>query len=210
MSTKTITKTITKTKKTVKPITPAAMRVSIAKDVLARIEEKTLVPTIGTWVEDKKLGEITDFVDKKVDWYGDDPRHSQKLPLKEYACGITKCNACALGAIFVSSVCMYGGETQLPASKFNHDQIFLNLRSSPLSTYFSVGQLKLIERCFEGAGAMHSTQGNNSMLGERYADIFKNNKVRLTAIMTNIIRNNGMFEPQQDLAQAMVKEGKSK
>jgi hypothetical protein len=56
------TKTKTKTKTKKKTLTKNQMRVAIAKDVLSQIKTRKIIPQVGVWMEDPKMGSLEDIL----------------------------------------------------------------------------------------------------------------------------------------------------
>jgi hypothetical protein len=189
----------TKTKK--KKLTKNQMRVAIAKDVLAQIKSKKIIPQMGVWMEDPKMGSLDDIVYNSVDNYLDSDDTCRLMPFsaQDYTKKVKNCRVCALGSIFVSSVNLFNG-VEFDNGEEVYD-CFENLKTSPLNRYFSPEELELIEGCFEGDDGAHSDKLETRKRGVAIA--FKNKypvvKKRLEAIMHNIIKNDGSFKPEQEL-----------
>lgn len=171
------------------------IRVMIAKDVLAQLKSKAYCAMQGCWVEDKKLGGFDDYC--TVQFEKDE--NVKAVSASEYVGKLKACKVCALGSIFVSQV-RIGDDFKLSDVQNAYD-VFEWLEKSPLKRYFSVDQLELLEACFEGCNGMYgeSMDRANELLANAYASEFPQDKDRLTAIMKNIVRNNGKFIPEQDL-----------
>lgn len=185
----------------VKAPTKAETRCTIARDVLAQLKAKVIIPTQSIWVEDSKLGDFDSAVLTHFR-HGNDPSCS----IRDYALGITKCKCCALGSIFLSTARLFA---HINVSSDSPIDIFENLSSSPLSDYFATAQLELIESCFEGAEGMYTPDENESWtLPMGYTQQYPNATKRLTAMMENILRNKGTFCPIQDVTkEALIKVG---
>jgi len=184
--------------------TKAETRCTIARDVLAQLKAKVIIPTQGFWAEDSKLGDFDSAVNL-LPQYGNDPSCS----IRDFALGITKCKCCALGSIFLSTARIFDNMkvdmgTDCPSA------VFEDLGSSPLSNYFLIAQLELIESCFEGGDGMYSPDEDESWtLAVGYKQQYPNATKRLTAIMENILRNKGTFCPIQDVTkEALIKVGR--
>ena len=194
----------TKPTVTAKAPTKAETRCTIARDVLAQLKAKVIIPTQGFWASDSKLGDFDSAV-CVLPQYGNDPSCS----IRDFALGITKCKCCALGSIFLSTARIFDNMKVNVDSDCPSD-IFEDLGSSPLSNYFLVAQLELIESCFEGADGMYSPDEDESWtLPMGYKQQYPNAAKRLTAIMENILRNKGIFAPVQDVTkEALIKVGR--
>jgi len=189
--------------------TPAQMRVIIAKDVLAQIASRRYLPTEGSWVANSNLGGGVLY--RGMDCYiGDrlaEGGRLCKIDARDYVNKVKKCSVCALGAIFMSQVSNFGGVTFTDGS--HAYDVFEDLERSPLKKYFSVGQLELIEACFEGLDGAYSgdmVKSSDRVSAQAYYICHKNATKRMTAIMNNIIRNKGTFVPSQDLTKEMLIE----
>jgi hypothetical protein len=195
------TKTKTKTKTKKKTLTKNQMRVAIAKDVLSQIKTRKIIPQVGVWMEDPKMGSLDDIVYNAVDNYLDSDDTCRLMPFsaQDYTKKVKNCRVCALGSIFVSSVNLFNG-VEFDNGEEVYD-CFENLKTSPLNRYFSPEELELIEGCFEGDDGLHADRLNTRDRGVAIA--FTNKypivKKRLEAIMNNIIKNDGSFKPEQEL-----------
>lgn len=174
--------------------TPAEMRVAIAKDVLKQLASRKFVACRGVWLRDSKLSELPDYAEARYEKDG-----IKKLDVCEYVNSINKCQVCALGSIFLSSVKLYNN-VYMSADKDPGDEaasFFEDLASSPLKRYFSPNQLRYIEATFEGLDGVHYPDTRKE---ENYANafyrLFPNTDDRLNAIMQNIVENNGTFKPE--------------
>lgn len=189
--------------KTKKRLTKSQMRVAIAKDVISQINSKKLIPTPGVWICDPKMGGLDQHIDNLIDEAMDDSKNDTcnftEFNARDFTKKVNRCEVCALGSIFVSSVNLYNG-----VHFENGDEAlesFNDLSLSPLSKYFSEESLALIECCFEGEDGAHynSTSEKEFAIGIAYNRSFRLPKERLIAIMKNIVRNKGDFIPEQDL-----------
>lgn len=189
--------------KTKKRLTKSQMRVAIAKDVISQINSKKLIPRPGVWICDPKMGGLDQHIDNLIDKAMDDPKNDTcnftEFNARDFTKNVNRCEVCALGSIFVSSVNLYNG-----VHFENGDEAlesFNDLSLSPLSKYFSEESLALIECCFEGEDGAHynSTSEKEFAIGIAYNRSFRSPKERLIAIMKNIVRNKGDFIPEQDL-----------
>jgi hypothetical protein len=192
---KTPVKTKPQSTNSLKGKSKSEIRVMIAKDVLAQLKSKAYCAKQGCWVEDKKIGGFDDYC---MEQFGG-KQNVKAVSASEYVSKLKACKVCALGSIFVSQI-RIGDDFKLSDTQTAYD-VFEWLEKSPLKRYFSVDQLELLEACFEGLKGMYgeSMYGANELLANAYASQFPQDKDRLTAIMKNIVRNNGQFIPEQDL-----------
>jgi hypothetical protein len=195
------TKTKTKTKTKKKTLTKNQMRVAIAKDVISQIKTRKIIPQVGVWMEDPKMGSLEEIVSDGVERYleSDDTCRLMPFPAQDYTKKVKNCRVCALGSIFVSSVNLFNG-VEFDNGEEVYD-CFENLKSSPLNRYFSAEELALIEGCFEGDDGLHADRLNTRDRGVAIAFTSKYPivKKRLEAIMNNIIKNDGLFKPEQEI-----------
>ena len=200
----------TKTKTKKKRLTKIQMRVAIAKDVIAQINSKKLIPETGVWIYDPKLGSIDDHIDNLIDKAMEDEENDtcrfEPFNARDFTKKVNKCKVCALGSIFVSAVNLYNGVEFTDGE--NAARAFDTLEFSPLSNYFSPRELAFIETCFEGEDSAHWTDvdGKDSAIAIAYNRSFPKAKDRLISIMKNIIRNKGAFIAEQDLTKEMLIE----
>lgn len=179
-----------------------AMRVAIAKDVIAQLNSNKLIPQNFTWVDDSKMGCINEFIDSKVEKVKDEDFKNFSVDLSEYVCNIKKCEVCALGALFVSAVSLYEGVVVRPTGEIEdyNWQLFEQLDNSPLVKHFTKGQLQLIESAYEGDRGVHvAPTDTEAVICRTFHSKYAKNKDRMIAIMKNIIDNNGTFDPRKNL-----------
>ena len=200
----------TKTKTKKKRLTKIQMRVAIAKDVIAQINSKKLIPETGVWIYDPKLGSIDDHIDNLIDKAMEDEKNDtcrfEPFNARDFTKKVNKCKVCALGSIFVSAVNLYD-DVELKDGE-EAASVFETLDLSPLSKYFSPTSLAFIECCFEGEDSAHwcDIDGKESAIAIAYHRSFRLSKERLIAIMKNIVRNKGEFIAEQDLTKEMLIE----
>lgn len=174
-----------------KALTPSQKRVFVAKDVISLINSNLIRPKNGDWV-------------KVAPKYQSGEKSLQKEILNG---NITKCECCALGAMFVSCA-ITNNKTTTEGGEFEHigDNIYDGDRlPNKLNTIFSRNQLILIERAYElGDGYFgndydyHNYHDDGNVAASpavKFGRKYKNNKARLIAIMENIIANEGKFKP---------------
>lgn len=177
-------------------LTPAGQRVRIARDVLKRLDEGT-VSSLGGYF---RLMVLRGAVDR------DAPFRPQ---LKRLVGESGACSACAIGALFVSSIMLqnhssarelglkdqsqgWTGEQMLTASRC---AIARRLRESGS---FSAMQLQLIETAFEGFNITDSPRlddDQHARVRKFYSKHAASPDRRMAAIMRNIVENRGEFIP---------------
>lgn len=194
--------------KPAKKLTPAQMRIAIAKDVLAQLKLKKLRPEVGWWADDSHLGGLEDWAWEKLDETNTTKEGVCTINTQDYSKNVKSCRVCALGAIFMGISNLYGiNITGADPDMYN---VFEDLSKSPLKEYFSKDQLQLMECAFEGGGGAHDIytidkKVRGFALAFHYA--FDSDKDRLKAIMENIIKNKGTFKPETSLTHAMMLKG---
>ncbi len=157
-------------------LSPAKQRMTIAQDVLDRIEMKQIVANGG----------LTCEIDSPTE-----------KPIKEQLKNIDfKCEACAKGALFLSFIGIVNHYDDTNPKKFagiNSDEMTL------LSKIFLQEQLVMIEIAFEGCEFNYNrnvyltAKVINKCKAYKYK--FSNDHDRLIAICKNIIKNKGTFIP---------------
>lgn len=157
-------------------MSPAERRVAIAKDVIVQLKSEQLLAATHEYV-----------VPSLSKFWKPDPQ--QQL------CDVynqTVCRVCARGALLVAAVKRFNnitvgqfGEPTVyaftPEAFRNHERQF-----------FDDNQIIEIETAFErcGRGSLSAV-----LFGDKYEDTTE----RMLAIMENIIRNNGVFNPSGDI-----------
>jgi len=160
----------------------ARKRVAIARDVISQLQSKRLIPKPSHWVTVHS-------------WLTERP--AAGVDLREELIKSSGCTVCAMGAIFVSAVMrepdvkvsddiMVGKRSEVA----NHGQI-----RSKLIKYFTDNQLKLIELAFERGRGWNFVDNDRDQDAVRFGEQFPDERVRMAAIMSNIVDNNGTFNP---------------
>lgn len=173
-----------------KTITPhkKQLAIDVAKDVIKTLRS-SIVET-SSYVSTSPSSEVT--VQKLLHKYHDDSKTLAKK-LRPH------CKVCALGACLLSVVSLknefvfdvFNGDIYVPRS-----QIVKRLKG-----IFSKRQLALIESAFEGyliyLGNRPSEKSWEPDLyrAVHFGKSFSDPKLRLKAIMENVIANNGVFKP---------------
>lgn len=162
-------------------MTPAQRRVAIAKDVLKRIGVE-YVPTSGTYIDARNIIN-TDLIDEE-NFADQQLQHLMKGGKKPM-----KCEVCARGALFLSSVFKFdnlkmgeiGCHSPYVAEGVLQGHLGLGAWSmiSQEEKFFTARQIEMIEFAFE----------SNVDFIDKYPD----DTDRLIAIMKNIIAHKGRF-----------------
>jgi hypothetical protein len=168
-------KTIEESNEAFNKMTKAEKRVTIAKDVIKRVD----------------IGQI----DAYSTFISFDGEVEEGKPLKPFFNAI-QCSACAKGSLFLS----YVGRV----NKFKKEGSFsmdpYSKEMKKIKQIFSQLQLDMIEIAFEGGTFSWTDREkiSNKQISKSL-EFFKNNTVgsrlRLKRIMENIIENNGTFKP---------------
>lgn len=157
----------------------AEKRVKIAKDVIARVKTKQIIPA-SEFLSDEEACSIDLYEDESY---------------KELA-NTTVCRACAKGALFLAYV---GRVNNLNGDPHNSASIEPDsVEMQKLTEIFSQDQLDLMEMAFEGTNYSWMRRDSHDEEAERaYAFNRRRTKKesRMIAVCENIIKNNGTFIP---------------
>jgi hypothetical protein len=162
-------------------LSKAEKRIAIAKDALAQIKQKKILPTTGFYLNIPGQWDNENSLQKEIkkkDFY---------------------CHCCAKGALFVSCV------KQVNEVRMFEDWEDERFQKDKLKDYFSVLQLDMIEAAFEGMVIADSAKKleyyekytKNTPLGLKCIKFTQglNAEERMEKILNNIIKNNGYFRP---------------
>jgi len=144
-------------------MSPERKRVAIARDTIESLQLKKVVAERGNYLGWSSM------------------ENGDKLPINY------KCQACALGSMFVGLTTRVKNISIKDANGGVRDDITNNL-----SNYFADYQLDAIESAFE---TPYKFNHYTASLYEKFGAQFKTDEERLVAIMQNIIDNNGTFKP---------------
>ena len=155
-----------------------AERVAIAKDALSWIQKGALIPTHQVYLNP----EFNPYcnADGSRAFMHDQIDHKQ---LRDVVLG--KCEVCAKGALFLAKAVRYNNVVVVQMNEADGDW-----DGAPLREHFSQAQLQLIEAAFEGFD--YDTHRGHSAARTFYNRFYTATQ-RLTAILENIIRNDGEF-----------------
>ncbi len=174
-------------------------RILICYDALLQLRQKKVVAKTGTYVVARNVLNRT-----------------YRLPNSEQvdiALGkANKCEACALGTIFIARTRIFNQLKVKDAGTFTEfGEISGSFISQDLLTYFDMRQLDLIEGSFEGGkiGYCGDTLSyEDRKLVCRFANKYKTVEARLIAILKNIISNDGTFIPEKNFRKRKKKVDK--
>lgn len=165
-------------------LSPENKRVSIAKDVIKQLVANKITAQTGSYFE---------------------LRSDENIVNEDLSFAISKaksCNVCALGALFSACV-LKSNHFKLNSADIFADNKMVDIWRTPvteyLKPYFSKHQLAMIEIAFEKyAGGINIKIVKNVKTIKKCTDFgnqFLDDEDRMTAIMQNIIDNNGKFVP---------------
>lgn len=152
-------------------LSPEEQRVTIAKDVIKQLKLKTMEAEHGVY----------------LDLY-DPPAVNGDAQLCDVIAG-QKCQVCALGGMMIASV-LLANELQVSDVWWGGERLYAVSGESCftyLSRFFPREQLKAIEAAFEGWTEIEHRTVN------KFSPKLRGATKRLTAVMKNIIENNGTF-----------------
>lgn len=160
------------------------LRVQIAKDVISRLNTGQIDPLPGVYFNLNGSEFVISALPEVL---------AQGLP----------CTACAVGAVFAACVSTQGGYdvTSPLIVRDSYERLYLDHFRTYLTQWFTQEQLQLIECYFEGKWVDSIDEDSDEPYkdqeqydpAEEFVFRYPNPKVRLTKIMQNIIKNNGIF-----------------
>lgn len=183
---------------TKKKQTKAEKRVAIARDVLRQLAARKFIAESGVYCS------IDDADAQKIDATSSDDLQKALKKVK-------RCNVCALGAAFVSSVLKFdempinlsgigASPKYADGSQYVDTEVDTIAMRIHLRKIFSAKQLAIIECHFEGWGQVTDSMfmpQSQGVAGSDKAVAFHNKhpnaKKRLAVIMQNVIDNGGTF-----------------
>ncbi len=178
--------------------TKAGMRVQIAQDVLKALETQRIKAAYGGYMRGShpKLMALVDASDST------DPSLFQELGQAEYTAPQT-CSVCAIGAVFVAAVDRHDSlklSTVYSASYEEEGRVTDSAMMPYLSQWFEEDQLRLMECAFEGSyqgrgGNEEEPSEDELEAAEEFYGEYEDVTLLITAIMENVIKNKGTFEP---------------
>lgn len=157
-------------------MTPSEKRVTLAKDVISQLKKEKLNACSGTYLMIDNLDnvEVNEQLNKVLKKQG-------------------TCEVCAKGALFISHIMRNNHFTIADYhsfSKTDNEKI-----KERLGSLFSLPQLELIEKAFEGENVDNDLKDGTLIdLADEFHDNYKDDTERLIAIMQNIIKNKGTFK----------------
>lgn len=158
-------------------MTPSEKRVTLAKDVISQLKKNKLSAQSGIYVDL--------LLDNKVE----DSEQLNKVLKKQGTCEV-----CAKGALFISHI-MRNNHFTIGDYYSCHKTTYNEKIKKRLDSLFSLSQLELIEKAFEGETHDNDLKDNDLIdLANEFYDYYEDDKERLIAIMNNIIKNKGTFK----------------
>lgn len=185
-------------------------RVAIARDVLAQIRLKKLIPTYGYWLTGPDQDDL--FTEKDI---------KNNSELQEVLGKTKECEGCALGGMFMCAVRaadklklgdLDGVKDFLsdqeedpeayPNRSAEHTVVQMSDTFRYLEKFFSRSQLEMIEAAFESnGGTFHDAAGREFAIdADEPTD-------RMRLIMENIVVNKGTFRPEKQPVQVWTTPG---
>lgn len=157
-------------------MTDSEKRVTLAKDVISQLKKNKLNACSGTYLMIINLDNV------------EDNEQLNKVLKKQGTCEV-----CAKGALFISHIMRNNHFTvgdYYSCRKNDNEKI-----KERLDSLFSLSQLELIEKAFEGES--HDNELKDSTLidlANEFHYYYEDDEERLIAIMNNIIENKGTFK----------------
>jgi hypothetical protein len=176
-----VEKEIKRRNKLFKKATKAQKRVLVAKDVINQLKKGKFKAIDGVFGD--------------IDYTSEGDLSARDEFLK----GEITCQACALGAMFMSCT-LFNNNLSLRENNYAFPDIGDGVKKgldykNGFNKLFAKPQLRLIEIAFEQGRGYFSIKSNLETKAGRFGSLYTENKERLTKIMTNIIKNNGTFKP---------------
>lgn len=150
-------------------------RIALAKDVIKQLEANKIIPTCGVFVQNWELRSRISRLNEPMEL---------QLLLENYP----PCLVCAKGALFITDI--------MARNNFSVDKNKGLMRGTANSVipkrlpFFSILQLNLIEKFFEG-------WVTNADSAYKFKTKYPKDNERLIKIMQNIIDNDGKFVPEK-------------
>ena len=159
-------------------------RIAVAKDALQQLLKGKFSPSCGNWVS-SSAKTIKRYYGRQLRDVADE----------------MNCKCCQLGALFLSDV-RFRSNYRVGQPNFYED-LGAGEVANPYVTsgiddrlleYFDNDQLRLIEIAFEKGTGRYAMQDNEQPAAD-FGRKYRSAKARMSAILTNIIDNNGTFVP---------------
>jgi hypothetical protein len=173
-------KLITINNKRFKNLSKQQKAIEVAKDILDLIKDNQIKVDQGTWLD---LSNINN----------DKPQESLLRLSKE-----NDCRCCAMGSCLLSAIRLGNNIKYLEDSSYIEESSY-NTEYKLLLKVFNQNQLSMIECAFEkGGGGFDYDDRLSDVLVDKcikFGQKYRTPKLRLIAIMKNIIKNKGEFKP---------------
>jgi hypothetical protein len=180
--------------------------VAVARDVIGQVRTGMFLPTQKEYLGTKTIGAIKDKYGVKF----------KGLNLQEPFCKLDKpCHVCGIGSMFVSHVRLFDGVKVEGDDMLYYNSVSREVIVATLRKHVGVRLLNRIETAFMKLTGYFDLRGDEcypdeldkahhlypeAMQHVRFGRLFKKDKIRLTAIMVNLIRNGGNFDPEDHSA----------
>ena len=168
---------------------PAEKRITIAKDVIVRINAKNLVAKRGSFLNVRSYsGDAGDSVSFK-------DLLNTELSDEEISDNDQSCRVCAKGSLFCSIIGRVNKVTidQVRNEPFGNN--FDDIGHQKLAEYFSKEQIDLIECAFEDTSYLSIVNEEAAQEAYEFGAKYTNPTDRLIGICENIIAHQGTFIP---------------
>lgn len=180
--------------------TKAEMRIEIAKDVLKAMETRRFIAEYeGYLTHDDTTERELAYAVHQAHWDQDSDALLQPFSKREYVAP-DGCRVCAIGAVFVATVDRH--DSLSLAKVYGEQGLNSKKMLGYLEEWFEIEQMRLMEAAYEGGPQGTGEEWDVSLEEEEIeqAEAFYENNgpgggERMTAIMNNIIENNGTFCP---------------
>lgn len=175
--------------------------VEVAKDVLKQIKARSFVPKKGVYIK---------LPAAKLRALAKDKEKGDKIEVQDLlkASKLKNCQACARGAMVLSKARLFNDAKAEVFSYWGSPKTLALADFGDEHSEEVFGGLGFqVEACFEGfrTSMFHEEHGVDYEASFSYFREFPDATERLTALMKNIIRNNGQFKPGQDLPKGWEK-----
>lgn len=168
------------------PDDKAAARVAVAKDVIAQVRANVLEAAQQGYIAPRQRHWSFSNSEARMAWWD---------ALEASFEGVAaRCSVCAMGSLLMSSFRLFDGEGFAAIQRdcgAEDDDIFFQLDG-----LFSRGQLRLMEKAFEGWRYPYEYE-SEGLDGSDYVSAFYDTNQRLIAIMQNVVKNGGEFIPER-------------
>lgn len=163
-------------------LSPDQKRVTVAKDLLKRLEEDTMQATFGDWLTVSQTARDLD-PETEVQTIINDPR--------------VICSGCLIGGLVL---CAIDRHNQLKVGSLvetGRGEICVDQREAfeYLEQFFDPHQLRMMEIAFETGGGGCAPMNEEEWDASEFEPGANSSHERMNAILRNVVVNNGTFKP---------------